>query len=136
MSNVSSGVFATVKRLPPNTGRIATVVAVALILLAFFLWGIVALYKATSGQPAAPEPQSPAAPEATATSAEASPKKANEKTKPAKAKTATEKTDGKQPRKPAAVSKAGDKPAAKQTPSKSSKSLKSSGIEVPSLYID
>ena len=102
MSNVSSGVFATVKRLPPNTARIVTVVVVALVLLAVLAWGIVELYKATSGTQipeTAPTPtvQTPAAPTAKAPS--------NPATKP-------------------------NKPATK------SKGLKSSGVEVPSLYID
>ena len=112
MSNVSSGVFATVKRLPPNTGRIATVVVVALILLAFLAWGIVALYKATSGTQTpetAPTPtvQTPAAP------ADSSPKTSKTKANP-----------------PPKVPETKTKPATK------SKGLKSSGVEVPSLYID
>ena len=83
MSNVSSGVFATVKRLPPNTGRIATVAAVALILLIVIVWGISELYKATNGTQT-PETaptqtvQTPAAPTETAP-----------KTTETKAKTAT-----------------------------------------------
>ena len=123
MSNVSSGVFATVKRLPPNTGRIATVVVVALILLAFLVWGIVALYKATSGTQTpevAPTPtvQTPAAP----------------------AKTAPKPTETKAKQDPGKAPKGADKQPTTKTPTAKpatkSKGLKSSGVEVPSLYID
>ena len=128
MSNVSSGVFATVKRLPPNTGRIATVVVVALILLAAIGWGIYELYKATSGTQT-PETaptqtvQTPAAPTATTPKASDKTIAPETKVKPT-------------PKTPKATDK---QPTAKPTPSKpatKSKGLKSSGVEVPSLYID
>ena len=51
MSNVSHGVFANVKRLPPNTGRMIMVGIAAVVLLALIGWGISVLYKATSIQP-------------------------------------------------------------------------------------
>ena len=112
MSNVSSGVFATVKRLPPNTGRVATVVVAALILLAAIAWGIFELYKATSGTQtpeAAPTQtvQTPPVP------ADSSPKTSETKANP--------------PPK---------SPETKAKPATKSKGLKSSGVEVPSLYID
>jgi cytoskeletal protein RodZ len=108
MSNVSSGVFATVKRLPPNTGRIATVVVIALILLAVIAWGIFELYKATSGT------QTP----------ETLPAQTVQTT-PAPAEPAPKATD-KRPETKAPTSK----------PTPKSKGLKSSGVEVPALYID
>ena len=123
MSNVSSGVFATVKRLPPNTGRIATVVVVALILLVVIAWGISELYKATSGTQT-PETaptqtvQKPSAPTETA------PKATETKAKQDPGNT-TKATD-KQPKSKPATSK----------PATKAKGLKSSGVEVPSLYID
>lgn len=58
MSNVSHGVFANVKKLPPNTGRIITVIGTAILLLVLIGWGISVLYKATSPHPA---PEKPAA---------------------------------------------------------------------------
>ena len=123
MSNVSSGVFATVKRLPPNTGRIATVVVVALILLAFLAWGIVALYKATSGT------QTPETAPTTTVQTPAAPTKAPPKT----AETKTKQDPKKAP-------KAADKQPTTKTPTAKpatkTKGLKSTGVEVPSLYID
>ena len=121
MSNVSSGVFATVKRLPPNTGRIATVAVVAIILLGFIVWGISELYKATSGTQT-PETtpsqtvQTPSAPTETV------PKATGTKQDPSKTPKATDKQPTAKP--------ATSKPAGK------SKGLKSSGVDVPSLYID
>ena len=108
MSNVSSGVFATVKRLPPNTGRIATVVVVAIILLVFIVWGLSELYKATSGTQTpetAPTQTVQTPPAAAETTPKTSDKKATTKTAPSK-------------------------------PTTKAKGLKSSGVEVPPLYID
>ena len=113
MSNVSSGVFATVKRLPPNTARIVTVVVVALILLAVLAWGIVELYKATSGTQT-----TETAPTQTTVQTPAAPTDASSKTAKTKANPPPKTTE---PR---------AKPATKP------KGLKSSGVEVPSLYID
>lgn len=128
MSNVSSGVFATVKRLPPNTGRIAIVVVAALILLVAIAWGIFELYKATSGAQT-PETAPTQTVQVPATPTETSPKASDKTTAPetkAKPTPKTPKATGKQPTtKPATA-----KPATK------SKGLKSSGVEVPSLYID
>ena len=78
MSNVSHGVFANVKKLPPNTGRMVTVVVAAIVLLALIGWGVSALYTATTPQPPPEEPVPPAT--------EAKPKNAPEKpaAKPAK----------------------------------------------------
>jgi Na+-transporting methylmalonyl-CoA/oxaloacetate decarboxylase gamma subunit len=128
MSNVSSGVFATVKRLPPNTGRIATVVVAALILLAVIVWGIAELYKATSGTqppetPPAQTVQTPPAP------TETTPKASDKKTSPeANAKPI--------PKAPKATDKKAATKTAPSKPATQSKGLKSSGVEVPSLYID
>ena len=128
ISNVSAGVFATVKRLPPNTGRIATVVVAAVILLFVIGWGISALYKATSGAQTPEAAQSQTA-QTPAQQTVASPTVPETKEKPtskaSKTKETSKATDKKQP-----VKNVPSKPAAK------SKGLKSSGIEVPSLYID
>jgi cytoskeletal protein RodZ len=123
ISNVSAGVFATVKRLPPNTGRIVTVVVAAIILLAAIAWGIFGLYKATSG---AQTPET--APTQTA------------QTPSAPTETAPKATETKTKQNPGKTPKATDKqPTTKSTTSKpvtKTKGLKSSGVEVPSLYID
>ena len=134
LSNVSAGVFATVKRLPPNTGRIATVVIAALILLVIIGWGISALYKATSGTqtPETPSVQTVQTPPSQTAAAPKAPE--TKKTPGAKASKANEKPVSKET--PKATDK---KQSAKGTPSKPatpSKGLKSSGVEVPSLYID
>ena len=128
MSNVSPGVFATVKHLPPNTGRIVTVVAVALILLIVIAWGIFELYKATSGTqtpetPPAPTVQTPPAP------TEPAPKTSDKKPAPeANAKPT--------PKAPKATDKKATTKPTDSKPATKSKGLKSSGVEVPSLYID
>ena len=129
MSNVSSGVFATVKRLPPNTGRIATVVIVALILLAVIAWGIFELYKATSGTQT-PETIPVQTVQTTSAPAETAPK-ASGKT------TATETKAKQDPGKaPKASAKRPETKAPTSKPTPKSKGLKSSGVEVPALYID
>lgn len=48
MSNVSHGVFANVKRIPPNIGRMITVGVGAVLILVFIGWGVYSLYQATS----------------------------------------------------------------------------------------
>jgi hypothetical protein len=48
MSNVSHGVFANVKHLPPNIGRMVTVGVGAILLIALMGWGVHSLYQATS----------------------------------------------------------------------------------------
>ena len=128
MSNVSSGVFANVQKLPPNTARIVAVSLCAAVILCLIGWGVFELYKATTpGGNADVEP---------ATSAEV----AEEKPKAKKDAAESKKENGKT----AEVKKSSAK--AKETPSKPSASkpsvsvkpgdLKSSGIEVPALYID
>ena len=128
MSNVSSGVFANVQKLPPNTARIFAVSLCAAVILCLIGWGVFELYKATTpGGNADVEP---------AANAEV----AEEKPKAKKDAAESKKENGKT----AEVKKSSAK--AKETPSKPSASkpsvsvkpgdLKSSGIEVPALYID
>lgn len=121
MSNVSSGVFANVKKLPPNTGRIATVVALAAIVVALLSWGITILYKATTPNASGAESAKPAMRPG--------------EDKPAESGNASaDKGLGRKP-----PSKAGaDKPngAEKQSKPVRSGDLKSSGIAIPPLYVD
>ena len=119
MSNVSHGVFANVKKLPPNTGRIVMVAVASLILIAMIAWGIAALYKATSPQPA---PESPVVADPADKTA------AKPGTRPTKQEAGPSKTS--LPTKRAAASGEGKPTAAKPG------ALKASGIEIPSLYID
>jgi len=158
MSNVSHGVFANVKKLPPNTGRIVTVAVGSIILLMLIIWGISALYKATTPQPAPESPvaadpadkaatkpaTSPTKQEAGSsktslpTKREAAPSKTSLPTKqeagssktslPTKQEAGSSKTS--LPTKRAAASGEGKPQAAKPG------ALKASGIEIPSLYID
>ena len=128
MSNVSSGVFANVQKLPPNTGRIVTVSLCAAAILCLIGWGVFELYKATT-----PGGNADAEPAASAEVAEEKPEAKNNAV-------ASKKENGKT----AELKKASAK--AKETPTKTSASkssvsvkpgdLKSSGIEVPALYID
>ena len=128
MSNVSSGVFANVQKLPPNTGRIVTVSLCAAAILCLIGWGVFELYKATT-----PGGNADAEPVASAEVAEEKPEAKNNAV-------ASKKENGKT----AELKKASAK--AKETPTKTSASkssvsvkpgdLKSSGIEVPALYID
>lgn len=121
MSNVSSGVFANVKKLPPNTGRIATVVALAAIVVALLSWGITILYKATTPNASGAESAKPAM--------------RSGEDKPAESGNASaDKGLGRKP-----PSKAGaDKPNGAKKHSKPVRSgdLKSSGIAIPPLYVD
>lgn len=118
MSNVSSGVFANVKKLPPNTGRIAAVVAIAVIVVAFLSWGISILYKATT-----PQTHNDATAETVATSS----------AKPITATATKNKDADKAPSKK--PSKNTD--TAKTTPKNVKPGeLKSSGVTVPPLYVD
>ena len=121
MSNVSSGVFANVKKLPPNTGRIATVVALAAIVVALLSWGITILYKATTPNASGAESTKLAM--------------RSGEDKPAESGNASaDKGLGRKP-----PSKAGaDKPngAKKQSKPVRSGDLKSSGIAIPPLYVD
>ena len=128
MSNVSSGVFANVQKLPPNTGRIVTVSLCAAVILGLIGWGVFELYKATT-----PGGNPEIAPAASAEAAEEKPTVKNDAVENKKENSKT-----------AEAKKASAK--AYVTPSKSSASkssvsvkpgdLKSSGIEVPALYID
>ena len=128
MSNVSSGVFANVQKLPPNTARIVAVSLCAAVILGLIGWGVFELYKATT-------PNANADVESTASVevAEERPavkndavenKKENSKT--AEAKKASAKANV-APSKPS---------ASKTSVSVKPGDLKSSGIEVPALYID
>lgn len=128
MSNVSSGVFANVQKLPPNTGRIVAVLLCTMVLIGLIGWGVFELYKATT-----PGGNGDVESAASAEIAEEKPeaKSDTEGNKKKNSKTAGERN--------ASVK-------AKETPSKPSASgspapvkpdeLKSSGIEVPALYID
>ena len=128
MSNVSSGVFSNVKRLPRNTGRIVTVAAGAVLTIALIVWGISELYKATT--PATDVANTPAAaekPKAEQAQKQAAAEKPKAKT--AQKQAAAEKPKAKTAQKP--VEKAGSNAKATKPGD-----LKSSGIETPSLYID
>ena len=132
MSNVSHGVFANVKKLPPNTGRIVMVAVASLILIAMIAWGIAALYKATSPQPA---PESPVvADPADKTAAKPGTRPTKQEAGPSKTSLPTKQEAGPSktslPTKRAAASGEGKPTAAKPG------ALKASGIEIPSLYID
>ena len=140
MSNVSHGVFANVKKLPPNTGRIVMVAVGTIILLVLIAWGISALYKATSPQPA---PESPvAADPADKPAANVRPTKqeagSSKTSLPTKLEAGSSKTSlptkqeagSSLPTKRASASGEGKPTAAKPG------ALKASGIDIPSLYID
>ena len=103
MSNVSHGVFSNVKKLPPNTGRMAVVGVAAAILLALICWGVTALYKATTPQTEVKE----------------------EASKPEPAKVVDAKSNDK-----------AAPPSEKAKPIEKPVKLKSSGIQIPPLYID
>ena len=118
MSNVSSGVFANVKKLPPNTGRIAAVVAGAVIVVAFLSWGISILYKATT-----PQPHDGATAETVAASTAKPTRSTTTKNKD------VDKTPSKKPSK--------NTDTVKTTPKNVKPGeLKSSGVAVPPLYVD
>jgi hypothetical protein len=128
MSNVSSGVFANVQKLPPNTARIVAVSLCAAVVLGLIGWGVFELYKATTpggNADVAPAASAEVAEEKpTVTQAAADKKKDNGK-----------KSDVKKPSSEAKV--APSKPSAsKSSVSVKPGDLKSSGIEVPALYID
>ena len=128
MSNVSSGVFANVQKLPPNTARIVAVSLCAAVVLGLIGWGVFELYKATT-----PGGNADVAPAASAEVAE-------EKPTVKQAAADKKKDNGKKSDVKKSSSKAKVAPS-KPSASKSSVSvkpgdLKSSGIEVPALYID
>ena len=120
MSNVSSGVFSNVQKLPPNIGRIVTVSALAAIVLALIGWGVTELYKATTpgntDEPSTPAEIAEADRASKAKDAKTVAKKEPEAKKTAPAKGVTD--------------------SEKSVPAVSPKDLKSSGIEIPALYID
>ena len=161
MSNVSHGVFANVKKLPPNTGRIVTVCIATLLLLALLGWGIAMLYKATTVpggeppstdvQPAVKPAEKPTEPPA-AKPAEKPIEKPAEKPAAKPAEKPVEKPAAKTPgpapmkqptAKPTAkpAAKPVSKPTGKAAPAKGKvavkpKDLKATGQKVPPLYID
>ena len=124
MSNVSSGVFANVQKLPPNTGRIVTVSICALLAIAIMGWGVLELYKATTPVAgAAASAESAGSPDGESPSEESAKTEINGK---------TERKD-----KPEAASASEEKKRnIPKAPSVKPGDLKSSGIEIPALYID
>ena len=121
MSNVSSGVFANVQRLPPNIGRIVAVSLCAVLILSLIGWGVFELYKATT--PGANTDVEPAA----------SVKIEEEKPKAKKEAMESKQEKGKKSDKKKTSEKTASAPS---NPSAKPGDLKSSGIEVPALYID
>jgi cytoskeletal protein RodZ len=113
MSNVSSGVFANVQKLPPKAGRIAAVSICALLTVALIIRGIFALYEATSSTAGEPT-------EKTADAAVAAPDVKSQKKNGVKS----------------AVTPPAKKSSRKDGHSIGPAGLKSSGIEIPALYID
>ena len=128
MSNVSSGVFANVQKLPPNTARIVAVSLCAAVILCLIGWGVFELYKATT-----PGGNADVESAASAEVAEEKPAVKNDAVE-------NKKESGKTTEAKKASAKANAAPS-KPSASKTSVSvkpgdLKSSGIEVPALYID
>ncbi len=111
MSNVSSGVFANVRKLPPNTGRIATVAVGAAIIVALLAWGMSILYRATT-------PDARDAEETGRPAQRQQPDKAAAANPPAQPKPASPAAGKPQPKPP----RSGD--------------LRVSGIVIPPLYVD
>ena len=120
MSNVSSGVFSNVQKLPPNIGRIVTVSVLAAIVLALIGWGVAELYKATT--PGMTDGSSAPAEIAAADTAPG----AKDAEPVAKKKQAAKKP----------VPAKGAKDSVKSAPAASPGKLKSTGPEIPALYID
>ena len=120
MSNVSSGVFSNVQKLPPNIGRIVTVSVLAAIVLALIGWGVAELYKATT--PGMTDGSSAPAEIAAADTAPG----AKDAEPVAKKKQAAKKP----------VPAKGAKDSVKSAPVASPGKLKSTGPEIPALYID
>lgn len=114
MSNVSSGVFSNVKRLPPNIGRMIIVAVATVAVLAAIGIGISALYKATT----------PAKEEMRADEAE------NADTVPNGTPAATPKN------KPRKTEQKETGAAKTKATAVDAKTLKSTGPAVPSLYIN
>ena len=114
MSNVSSGVFSNVQKLPVNIERIVKISLCAVLCVVLLVWGITALYKATN--PAKTDSASISAGDASGVKSDR--QKSDEKTK--------RKSDG------ASAAKA----SLNSTGSTKSGGLKSSGVDIPALYID
>ena len=122
MSNVSSGVFSNVQKLPTNIGRIAAVSLCAAFAVAIIAWGVFALYKATS-----PAEEAPVKNSETAAKEAAGPKSAEGNT----GKKAGENTAGK-----GVIETVKTGTAYPSSRAVRPGDLKSSGIEIPALYID
>ena len=136
MSNVSSGVFANVHKLPRNTGRLIMVGIVAILLICGMWWGISALYKATSpakGESTSMTQEPPAEAPVSKPTAEEKKPDAKDSRLSSKATDADVKKPESSEKEPKASRKSSSGPSA--TPVKPG-DLKSSGIEVPALYID
>ena len=137
ISNVSHGVFANVKKLPPNTGRMLVVGVAGIVLIVLIVWGVMALYKATT-------PQQPTEKPGAQTAAPASPTKAEPKSSPdkkpdaqsKKADTAEKKAAEKKAPEKKTAPKQTQKAADKKVAQPKSAGLKVSGVKVPPLYID
>ena len=150
MSNVSHGVFANVKKLPPNTGRIVMVCIAAIFLLVLIGWGIAALYKATSPQPSGEKTQEikDVSQPKQGTATKPLPKTDNvtapTKSLPKTTETTSSKAPPTPPKRDATSTKAVSLPTKRSAASGEGKAaakaktgtLKSSGIQIPSLYID
>lgn len=137
MSNVSAGVFSNVKKLPPNTGRIATVAVASIIVIVMIGWGIAALYRATTPQQSSDTPSATSAADGIS-GADAKPVSADEAAvdggNEAKKKSAGDSVSGKKTA-DASVQKQ-SKPSNRNIKPIKPGDLKSSGVEVPDLYID
>jgi cytoskeletal protein RodZ len=120
MSNVSSGVFSNVQKLPPNIGRIVTVSALAAVVLVLIGWGVAELYKATT----------PGKADGSSELAEIAMADGDSKAKDAKVGVKKEQSA----KKPAPAKDAKD--PSKSPPAVSPGKLKSTGPEIPALYID
>lgn len=121
MSNVSSGVFSNVQKLPPNIGRIVTVSLCVVLTAVLIGWGVFALYRATSPADGAPVENSDSAAEKT------------QEARPDEKK--SEKNTAKKIVAESAKTKSAN-PVSRTARSVNPGDLRSSGIEVPALYID
>lgn len=136
MSNVSAGVFSNVKKLPPNTGRIAMVAVASIIVIVMIGWGIAALYRATTPQQSSNMSSVTSAADIQDVNAKpfSSNKEAANGGNEAKKKSAGDGISGKKTSN-ASVLKT-SKPSDRNIKPIKPGNLKSSGIEVPDLYID
>ena len=114
LSSVSSGVISRVRGIPKSTWRITLLSLASLVVLALLVWGIIALYKATSTNPQQPE----------------CPNGVCEFTPPKKAQPpAVKPADKEQKPLPKTVQQPAKKPTGPLT-------LKTTGQKIPSLYAD